>query len=68
MCESNPNNIILVATAISIWIYNNLSSDSVNYLANLFQVIGQNLSSMLSVDTSTNNSGSNNIDIPNSSS
>lgn len=62
MCNETSNNIILTATTISIWIFNNLSSDTVNYLANLLQMIGQNLSSMLSVDTCTENSGSNNID------
>ena len=60
MCS---NNTLLVATAISIWIFNNLSSDCVNYLANLFQIIGQNLSSMLSLDPSTSDSGSNNTNI-----
>lgn len=62
MCNETSNNIILAATTISIWIFNSLSSDTVNYLANLLQMIGQNLSSMLSVDTCTENSGSNNID------
>ena len=47
------NNIILVATTISVWIFNNLSLDVVSYLANLFQIIGQNLSSM--VDLNANN-------------
>ncbi len=65
MCNGTSNNIILVATTISLWIFNNLSSDTINYLANLLQTIGQNLSSMLSVDTCTENSGSNNIDISN---
>lgn len=60
MCNNSPNNILIVGTTISAWLFNNFSSDTVNYLANLFQIIGQNLSSMLSVDPTTDNSGSNN--------
>lgn len=58
MCNNKSNNIILVATSISLWIFNNLSSDAINYLFNLFQTIGQNLSSMIALDvipTSDNN-------------
>ena len=51
-----PNNILLVSTIISMWIYNNLPRDLVNYLANLFEMVGQNLSSMLTFGTNNNNS------------
>lgn len=63
MCNETPNNIILAATSLSIWIFNNFDSDTVNYLANLLQIVGQNLSSMLSVDPCTNESSSNNLNI-----
>ena len=29
-----------------MWIYNNFSQDTINCLANLLQIVGQNLSSM----------------------
>jgi len=29
MCNGTSNNIILVATTISLWIFNNLSSDTI---------------------------------------
>ena len=45
------NDIILVATSISLWIYNNFPLDIVIYLANLFQIIGQNLSSMIELNS-----------------
>lgn len=50
MCNNFSTNVILVATTVSIWLYNNLPCDLVNYLANLFQIIGQNLSSMLALE------------------
>ena len=44
------NNLLIISSYISIWIYNNFSSDTVNCLANLFQIIGQNLSSMQALE------------------
>lgn len=44
------NNLLIISSYISIWIYNNFSSDTVNCLTNLFQMIGQNLSSMQALE------------------
>lgn len=54
--NNSANNILGIATTISFWIYNNFSSDIVNCLANLLQIIGQNLSSMIAMDTNDDSS------------
>ena len=46
MGNNSSNNILIIGTIISIWIYNNFSQDTINCLANLLQIVGQNLSSM----------------------
>lgn len=46
MRNNSSNNVLIIGTTISIWIYNNFSQDTINCLANLFQIVGQNLSSM----------------------
>lgn len=46
MRNNSSNNVLIIGTTISIWIYNNFSQDAINCLANLFQIVGQNLSSM----------------------
>lgn len=45
MCNPS-NNLLIIATTVSVWIYNNFSDDTINCFANLLQIIGQNLSSM----------------------
>ena len=46
MGNNSSNNILIIGTIISIWIYNNFSQDTINCLSNLLQIVGQNLSSM----------------------
>lgn len=53
MCNNSSNNILIVSTTISAWIFNNFSANIVNYLANLLEMIGQNLSSMIALDNTT---------------
>lgn len=53
MCNNSSNNILIVSTTISAWIFNNFSANIVNYLANLLEMIGQNLSSMIVLDNTT---------------
>ena len=64
MCNP-PNNLLIIATTVSVWIYNNFSDDTINCLANLLQIIGQNLSSMQAfniVNKVHNNNNNNNND------
>ena len=53
MCNNSSNNILIVSTTISAWIFNNFSANIVNYLANLLEMIGQNLSIMIALDNTT---------------
>lgn len=50
MCNNSSNNILIIGTTISMWIYNNFSQDTINCLANLLQIVGQNLSSMQALE------------------
>ena len=63
MCNNSSNNILIVSTTISAWIFNNFSANIVNYLANLLEMIGQNLSSMIALDNTTEDNCNDSISI-----
>jgi hypothetical protein len=41
----------MFSTFISIWIYNNFSNNTVNFLSIVFQIVGENLSGMLAINS-----------------
>lgn len=63
MCNPS-NNLLIIATTVSAWIYNNFSDDTINCLANLLQIIGQNLSSIqaFNIVNKVHNNNNNNND------
>ncbi len=45
----NPEELVVVAAVLSIYIAKNRTSDEINLLGNLFQAIGTNLSTIATV-------------------
>lgn len=45
----NPEELVVVAAVLSIYIAKNRTSDEINLLGNLFQAIGSNLSTIATV-------------------
>ncbi|WP_346886721.1 hypothetical protein [Clostridium sp. UBA4395] len=45
----NPEELVIVAAVLSIYIAKNRTSDEINLLGNLFQAIGSNLSTIATV-------------------
>ncbi|KEZ86984.1 hypothetical protein IO99_06955 [Clostridium sulfidigenes] len=60
----NPEELVVAAAVLSIYIAKNRTSDEINLLGNLFQAIGTNLSTIATVtpqnESTTNNKNNTN--------
>ena len=69
-CDLSPEELVLAAAILSIYIAKDRTSNELNVLGNLFQAIGTNLSTIASANPqngSATNSGNNNSESTTSS-